>query len=98
MSLWSYSGVVETGATGPAVYIPKEIEAVVSVGLVPAGGASGKVQYTLSPPAAVEGATATWRDWPGGVVTETTDDVLVGPVTAVRAVSSSGDVTLEVVG
>ena len=92
-----FQGTVATGQTGAPVYTNDAVGPV-SVGLVPAGGASGKVQYTLSPAAAVAGATATWRDWPSGVVTETTDDVLTGPVTAVRAVSVSGNVTLEVVG
>ena len=91
-----YQGQITTGDTGPAVYIPDSANTI-SIGLVPAGGASGKIQYTLSPPSVVEAGSATWRDWPSAVVAATTDDVLIGPVTAVRGVSSSGNITLEVV-
>lgn len=92
-----YSETIANGLTGAAVYIQDEMQSV-SVGIIPAGGASGKAQYTLSPGSAVEAGTATWRDWPAGVVAATTDDTLIGPVTAVRGVSAAGNVTIEIVG
>lgn len=88
---------IASGATSAPLFLPDRQHAI-SVGLVPAAGASGKVQYTLSPTAAVDAGTATWRDWALGVVSTVTDDILQGPVTALRGVSASGSVTLEVVG
>ncbi len=92
-----YKGNVLDGVTGPVVLIPDGIRTL-SVGIVPIDGGSGKVQYTLSSPADVEADAATWRDWPSGVVSAVTDDTLTGPVTAVRAISASGEIRLEVVG
>lgn len=92
-----FQETIASGQNGTAVYVPDNIS-VVSVGLVPAGGATGKVQYTLSGAEAVEAGTATWRDWAKGNVTATADDVLLGPVTAIRGVSVSGNVTVEMVG
>jgi hypothetical protein len=62
-----------------------------------AGANSGKVQFTTSPDSEVAAGTAVWQDWPKGNVTGTDSDAIVGQVTAVRGVSVSGAVTIEVV-
>ena len=61
-----------------------------------AGSNTGKIQFTTSSEAAVIAGTATWQDWEG-VTTGTGSDVLVGAVTAVRGVSTSGEVKVELV-
>ena len=60
-------------------------------------GTSGKVEFTTSSDAEVAAATAVWQDWAGGTVTANTSDALIGPVTAVRGVSVSGEVKFQVV-
>ena len=68
----------------------------VQVGLTPTGGASAKVQYSISPAAAVNAGTANWFDWTPGAVTVATAATLSFPVTAVRcAVTGSGSVVFE---
>lgn len=90
----SYQGQVANGQTGPAVFIPDDIN-IITVGLVPSGGASGKIQYTLSTPVAIDAATATWRDWPSGAVVVVTDDVLTGPVKADTATKQSNRINFH---
>lgn len=83
--------------TGEAVFLSDDVNTI-SIGIIPAAGAGGKAQYSLSPKSVLEASAGTWRDWPSGVVTVTTDDTIIGPVTAVRGVASTGTIKLEVVG
>ncbi len=93
----SASLVVPDGATSAPIIINEGIRTV-TICLIPANGASGKAQYSTSSAENVDNGTANWRDWPRGVITEIQDDVLNAPVTAVRAVSEVGSLTLEAVG
>lgn len=88
--------VTGAGESSPLL-VPTECS-VVSIGVIPEAGASGRVEYTLSPPDMVEAGTATWRAWPHGDVTVSTDDALATPVTAIRLAVVSGTVVLEAVG
>lgn len=60
-------------------------------------GVSGKIQFTISTDAKVAAGTAVWSDWAAGTVTANTWDTLIGPVTAIRGVSVSGTIDIEVV-
>ena len=60
-------------------------------------GNTGKFQFSTSPKADIEAGTATWQDWAKGNVTATTSDALTSPVTAVRGVSVTGEIKIEVV-
>ena len=84
---------VANGATGNTIYV--KLPCTVTV--IPAGGASGKLQFSTSLYGDLDAGTATWQDWNAGTVTAATSAVLPGWVTAVRVVSVSGAVTLEVV-
>jgi len=84
---YRYSGSVGSGLTSDPLFVGA---AVCSVAILPAGGASGRLEYTMDDIDAVNGATATWIAWPHGAVTANTADVIQGPVTAIRAVSVSG--------
>lgn len=92
----SYKAVIASGQTSLAVKIPTGVQQV-TVMLIPAGGASGKSQFTTSTYADIAAGTATWVDMPKGVVSATSYEGINFPVTAVRGVSVSGNVTLEVV-
>lgn len=68
----------------------------VSVLVIP-GDATAKVQYTSTPETLI--ADAVWRDWEAGAVSENTESVFDGPVTALRLVRTggTGDAGWEVV-
>ena len=85
-----------TGVTSDPVIIPPTNGAPVTVTML-AGANTGKIQFTTGSDAAVAAATATWHDWPLGVITGSDSDTLLGQVTAVRGVSSAGTVNFEVV-
>lgn len=84
---------IPNGETGDIVWIQ---ERSASVALNPKTG-SAKLQYTLSRPSVVEANAALWFDWGYGTVSAPASDVIAYPVTAVRAISISGEVGLEVV-
>ena len=93
---YEYSEVIADGVDGDIVliYPVRNISDRVTCTIVSAGN-TGKVQFTTTPIADL--ASANWQDWPNGNVVITTSDALLGPVTAIRGVSVSGEVTLEVV-
>ena len=60
-------------------------------------GSTGKFEYSTSPIEDHEDGTETWIGaWPKGEVTTTSSDA-IGDCTAVRGVSISGEINIEVV-
>lgn len=84
---------VATGETSDYAILPYNAES--SVAVYPSGRA--KCQYTLSKVADVEAGTATWIDWPLGVVSANDADTIIGVASAVRLVSLQGEATMEVI-
>lgn len=66
----------------------------VTVTVIPGMG-SAKVQYSTSSRAAVSNGTASWLDWPHGMVSLPRTDAVMVPIMALRLVSSA-DAILEV--
>lgn len=64
------------------VLIPEGID-IVSVMVIPAGGASAIVEYTLERSLDVKEGVPVYMEWPLGEVTEISSDFCV-PVTAIR--------------
>ena len=93
---YSHSEELLTGVTSDPVVIPPLNGQPVSVTMI-AGANTGKIQFTTSTDAKVAAGTATWQDWPSGVVTGTVSDTLISPVTAVRGVSDAGTVDFEII-
>ena len=91
-----YSLAVATGTTSAPIVIPQEANTI-TIGLY-CNSSSGKVQYTLDGATVAEADNAIWFDWAAGTVAATTVDSLISPVTCIRAVSVSGEVTLKIVG
>lgn len=85
--------VIAGGAAGN----PIKIVAFPATVTLICSSSSGKVQFSTSQVADIDAGSATWQDWSKGVISATASDVTDGPITAVRGVSSSGSVTLEVV-
>lgn len=85
--------VVSDGVTSPPVY---RADWVREIGVVLDPSGTAKMQYTLSPIADVTGGTARWVDWSPGEVTATTSEFLTDPITAIRIVSVSGEVTADI--
>lgn len=86
---------VGSGATSDPVIIHGDAERV-SVAVFPGGGGSMTIQFTCSPPAAVEAGTANWVAWSKGAVTSADADTLAGPVTAVRASAATAAGVFEI--
>ena len=84
------------GITGDPVVIPP-LGGVPVTATVVVTGVSGKIEFTTSTDAKVAAGTAVWQDWDPGTVTVTTSDALITGVTAVRGVSVSGTITIELV-
>jgi len=51
-------------------------------------GTDAKIQFTLSSYDEIETDNAVWEDWPSGVVTSATYDVITGAAAALRIVST----------
>lgn len=96
---YAYSETIADGANGDTILIPSEavLKSKITCRLI-GGTNTGKFQFTTSPDDDVLAGTETWSDWPIGLVTGTDWDVLEGPVTGLRGVSSSGEITIEIVG
>lgn len=88
---WFHSETVTDDTCDPLI-IPA-VGRDVAVAVTP--GTDALVQYTLSGYDAIEADTATWHDWPGGVVTDPTVDSITGAASALRLVST-GASTWEV--
>ncbi len=86
----------KTTVTAGATEVIKAPSVPATISCIP-GGNTGLVQFTTSPETAIDGDTATWQNWPSGNVTATTNDVLAGPVSAIKLSATGGSVVYEVV-
>ena len=92
-----YTETIADGEDGSVFAVPAILgKTAISVRLI-CGANTGKIRTSTSSDAAVAAGTANWNDWDKGTVTGTTEDVIVGPVTGIYAVSVSGEITVEIV-
>ena len=94
---YHYTETIATGATGNTVIIPPFDSGKSITCTLIAGTSTGKFQITTSSDSAVTAGTATWQDWYEGNKTGTVSDAIISPVTAVRGVSVSGAIVIEIV-
>ena len=98
LSGYHYAEIIATTETGATLAIPVLLAGKVITCTLIAGAGSGKFQITTSSDAVVKAGTATvWQYWAKVSRTGTVSDVLTGPVTAIRGVSVSGEIKIEVV-
>lgn len=88
------ASVAEAGVSAPRMI--SELREV-TVTVIPESPAYAKCQFTTSSRAEVYSDDATWQDWPHGEVSNTTTDVFLFRVTAVR-LSATGAAKLEILG
>lgn len=94
---YEYSENITDGENGGAVIVKPIGNVSGNVGMaIISNGNTGKCQYTFSSIEKVVADTANWIDWSYGEVTSNVGSTFVAPVTAVRGVSVSGEITLEV--
>lgn len=94
---YTHEETIPAGEEGEAVVVKPIANASGNVGVMMVPGSNtGKVQYTFSSMEKIEAGTANWVDWSDGEVTANAGTAFVAPVTAVRGVSVSGEVALEV--
>lgn len=95
---YAYSETIASGVNGNTIIIPpKENKEDNITCRIIAGAGTGKFQFTTSKDSAVLAGTETWTDWPKGAVTGTDYDIVNGPITGLRGVSTSGEIVIEVV-
>jgi hypothetical protein len=94
---FEYTETIADGADGDTVLLPGISDTKRVTCTIIAGANTGKFQFTTSSDAAVLAGTCTWIDWPKEDITGTDYDLLLGPVTAVRGVSVSGEINIEIV-
>lgn len=93
---YDYHETIGDGLTGVSVFIPSiSVPTKVTCTVNPAG--SAKMQYSTSSLASVKAGTGTWQDWPLGAIAVITSDSLISPVTALRGVSVTGSVTIDII-
>lgn len=95
---YEYAETIQSGQNGDTIrFFPMGPGKARATCRVIAGAGTGKFQFTTSIDTAVLAGTAVWTDWAKGDVTGTDFDVLLGQVTALRGVSVSGIITIEVI-
>jgi len=87
---------VDDGETSEAWVIHENLRNFITVGLYPEEGATGRFEFSISPPDAIEDGTAKWNEWGLGDVTEDVSEMIPGLVVALRLVSVSGAIKAEV--
>ena len=92
-----YTETISDGENGESIYVhPVNSPGGITCTVISSGN-TGKIQTSTSPKSAISGGTATWSDWAEGDVTTITSDVIEGPVTGIRGVSISGEISIEIV-
>lgn len=94
---YTHTETLADGITSAAIPIPPLLPGARITCTVIAGSNTAKIQYSTSSDADVAADTATWIDWPGGNKTGTYSDTILAPITAIRGVSVSGEITFEIV-
>lgn len=95
---YEYHEIVSDGATGLSVIIPPlGSEWKKATCTLTASANTGKFQYTTSSDAEVLTDAATWIDWPNGDTTGDYSAAVISPITALRGVSVSGDIVIDIV-
>lgn len=94
-----YSETIADGVTSEPVKLHRYrgMADNISLALI-AGTGTGKFQYTLDADEMIDVDTAVWYDWDKGDNTGTTVDALISSVSAVRGVSTSGEITFKIKG
>jgi len=94
---WHYEETIATTETGAAVIIPASPQVKRVTCTLIAAANTGKFQVSTSSNSKIMAETAVWQDWANTTDTGTTTAVAIGPITAIRGVSTSGEISIEVV-
>lgn len=94
---YEYAETIANGATGNTVFIPGLTSGKYVGVTIIAGANTGKIQYSTSLESAVKAGTAVFQDWEMGTVSGTVTESFVINVSAIRGVSVSGEIKIEVI-
>ena len=92
---YEYTEVIGDGNNGETILIPPGKDNITCT--IIAGANAGKFQFTTSPDSSVTDGTCVWSDWPLENLSGTRSFVVTSPITAIRGVSVSGSITIEIV-
>jgi hypothetical protein len=89
-----YMAGTVAAADGPVTIEAHHYPATIAV--FPAAGATVRVQYSMSPKAAITPDASNWLAWPAGDVTAAAAQSIVAPVRAFRVTALVGSCSYEV--
>lgn len=90
----THEETVAAGGTSAAVKLPHGM--IATAAIIPGGGGTGSIEYTLSPYAAIDNATARWIPWDEGSVSAALGRSFDGAVTGLRAKAVTQAATFQV--
>lgn len=93
---YEHSETIADGVNGETIAIPGLPPGKNIVCTIIAGSNTGKFQYSTSLDSEVEADTCEWHDWENGDTTGSFTDVLIANVSAIRGVSVSGEIKIEI--
>lgn len=93
---YEHSETIADGENGETIAIPSLPPGKNIACTVIAGSNTGKFQYSTSLDAEVEADTCEWHNWEEGDVTGSFTDAIVANVSALRGVSVSGEIKVEI--
>lgn len=93
---YEHAEAIADGATGETIIIPgMPVGKNITVTII-AGANSGGYEYSTSLDSEVEDGTCIWIPGDMGTITGTESEVIVGSVSALRGVSVSGEIKIEI--
>lgn len=95
-SSYEHSETIADGQDGETITIPGLPAGKTIACTIIAGANSGKFQYSTSLDSDVEADTCEWNDWDNGTTTGSYTDVIIANVSALRGVSVSGEIKIEI--
>lgn len=93
---YEHSETIQDGENGNTIKIPPLQPGKVIACTLIAGSNSGKFQFSTALDADVLADTCEWNDWDNGTTTGSHTEVIVANVSAVRGVSVSGEIKIEI--
>lgn len=94
---YEYAETIADGLTGDDVHIyATGLDGSKIVCTLITGAGTGRVEFTTSLDSAIVAETAVWQPWDLGDVTGTYSDDVSSKIKGLRAVSVSGEVTIEI--
>jgi len=94
---WRYTATIADGESDTVKILPSGRGITLGTAILVCGSNTGRIDVTFDSVAEIDANTAEWIEWDKGEVTGTEVDVFKAIITAIRAVSVSGEITFKLV-